>query len=272
VARLADCADPALPVNVPPPPSMVPSWQPLTTTKLRSIAIASNVNGCASQTGITQNRTIGLAFENWALTTIGLYPKPPGFGRNTASFMSQARQKANNNGLPASVIPEFVGDQSTTQVDILAWKIKTVTFPQSAFFEVKAVTAPITLATSKSQILGLLDVAITKTTPPAGPHPPPLVLFITTGGTTVAPDVVAQGIAWKVAVWQQTASYNANSANANDPDLRLEKATCLTPSLYGSLSSYQVNPGATSVSVLTSPTTDPMDLVVPSDPDPAEVD
>ena len=96
------------------PASLLPDWQPLTTTKLRWIAAQTNIGGSNSQTGIQQSRTIGLAFENWVLTSIGLYPAPPGLGRNYKSFFSPVRKKANNNGLPASVIPEFVADQTTT--------------------------------------------------------------------------------------------------------------------------------------------------------------
>ena len=63
-------------------------------------------------------------------------------------------------GLPGSVIPEFVADQTGTWVS-LPMNVNTVYFAKSAFFEVKAVTAPITPSTSNWQILGLLDGART---------------------------------------------------------------------------------------------------------------
>ncbi len=110
-----------------------------------------------------------------------------------------------------------------------------------AFFEVKAVTNLILPSTSRWQILGLLDVAHTfPTRPDAGVYPPPAVIFITTGGTIIGQGVVDQANMWTVAVWQKQVSYNANSANPNDPDLRIEDATCLNPNLYATLPSYGV--------------------------------
>jgi hypothetical protein len=51
--------------------------------------------------------------------------------------------------------------------------VSTVYFNQSVFFEVKAVTGALTLGTSKSQILGLLDVAqIANLNAPPQMHPP----------------------------------------------------------------------------------------------------
>ncbi len=239
VAQQADC-----PYMIPPYMYGGPDWQPLTTAKLRQIAIQNNIDGCASQTGIQQNRTIGLSFEDWVLTTIGRYPKPPGEGRNEMPFPSQER-KMQNNGLPASVIPELVAGQLTTHVDLGAMTVTQDTFPNSAFFEVKAVKSTITLGTSQYRILGLLDVAHTLPTVPdaGGPYPPPLVDFITTGGTVVSSSVVTKATGWSVAVWQQSVSYDANSAHPNNPDLRLEDATCLNPSLYAGLPSYKVSPG-----------------------------
>ncbi len=277
---LGTAADAICP-GMPPMMGLIPKWQPLTTAKLRWIAAQTNIGGSNLQTGIQQSRTIGLAFEAWVLTTIGLYPEPPNPGRNKMLFMSPQRQMKNmaNGGLPASVIPEFVGDQTTTQVDLGAMTVNKVVFPQSAFFEVKAVTGAITPSTSRWQILGLLDVARSAMPLPGTTVPPPAVVFITTGGTTISttgstssPGVVAQATAWGVGVWQRKVYYDAHSADPNNPDLRLEDATCLTPTLYGAWSSYKVNTGPWAVSPLTSLTIPLTSVAVPGDPDPAEVD
>jgi hypothetical protein len=270
-ARQAGCSGQPQQNYIPPPPSRMPNWQPLTTTILRSIAIANNINGCAGQTGITQNRSIGVAFEAWVLKTMGQLP------RWTTPIFSTARQKANGGlptSLPASVIPEFVGDQTGTTVNVMPPSMTTVYFDKSVFFEVKAVTGALTLGYSKSQIRGLLDVATSY--PPAvptGPHPPPAVFFTTTGNTTVAQDVVALGNSSMVAVWQQQVLYDANSANPNNPDLSLGDEVCLTPGLYSGWLAQWIAPGPFPSNPLTWPTQqEELSVVVPGDPDPAEVD
>ncbi len=80
-------------------PQAQPTLVPLTTTRLRVIAAANGIG--AGQTGITQSRTIGLAFQTWVLFML---PQT----ENKMPYPSQARKKANNNGLPASVIPDHV--------------------------------------------------------------------------------------------------------------------------------------------------------------------
>ena len=103
-ARQADC--PA-PMNVPPPPPPGPPpplLVPLDTQKLRSIAIQNNIDNCASATGVTQNRKIGVAFETWVLKTMGQIPR-------WKKLIPSHERKKQTGGLPVSVIPEFVGDQ-----------------------------------------------------------------------------------------------------------------------------------------------------------------
>jgi hypothetical protein len=263
-ARSADCPGmtPGTPVTVPLPPS----WQPLTTTKLRWIATTNNINGCAGQTGITQSRTIGVTFEAWVLKTMGQLP------RWTKPIASPER-KAANGTLPASVIPEFIGDQTGTTVSIPSMSVKTVYFDQSVFFEVKAVTGALTPGYSKSQILGLLDVARSVPTAPAAPHPPPAVFFTTTGNTTVSPSVVTLGNDWKVAVWQAKVLYDANSATPNDPNLTIGDEVCLNPDLYAGWAASWIAPGPFPSNPLTWATVEEQaSVVVPGDPDPAEVD
>jgi hypothetical protein len=268
VAQLADCIDPPTPVNVPPPPSMVPNWQGLTTGKLKWIAMQNNINGCATQTGITQNRSIGLAFETWVLKTMGQLAK-----RWRMLIPSQER-KAKNNGLPASVIPEYVDEQVKVTLSAplsVTWDY----FPNSLFYEVKAVTGNITPATRQWQILGLLDAAATFPTVPAGQHAPPAVVFTTTSNTIITPSVATEAIKLGVGVWQQVVSYDANSPTPNNPRLRIENPTCLTPILYPPVSFTWIDPKL--LPWPTNPLTWPTDaeqasVVVPGDPDPAELD
>ncbi len=195
------------------------------------------------------------------LTTIGVIPSLPvltGTGCCSCPWRGRWSTLNSKGGLPASVIPEFVGDQPM--------------FPQSIFYEVKAVTGNLTPGTSNWQILGLLDVANTQITKPAGPHPPPAVFFITTGNTTVSSGVVNYGNMWNVAVWRQDVLYDANSATPNNPNLTLGMATCLNKQLYAQPAWANLGQGAWPVIPLTSPTTPPSTLLVPGDPDPAEVD
>jgi hypothetical protein len=243
------------------PPPQPPNWQPLTTAKLRWIAAQNGIG--AGQTGIQQSRTIGVEFEKWVLTTIYVLPKPPYPGRNNMSFTSQERKNMTG-GLPASVIPEYVQDQFILNPPSM------LVFPKSVFYEVKAVTNPITPGTSNWQILGLLDVA-RQAMPPAGLHAPPAVIFITTGSTTVSTGVMTQANTWKVAVWQVETFYDANSANPNNPNLSLGQPQCLNLGVYASNAVKPIK-GPWTATPLTSPTTPSTTLVVPGDPDPAEVD
>jgi hypothetical protein len=266
-ARQADC--PA-PMNVPPPPlpaAPSPKWDGLTTTQLRWIAIQNKINNCDQQTGITQNRTIGVAFEAWVLKTMGVLSK-----RWTQPIPSMARANKTG-GLPASVIPEYVDSQVTLTLKAplnVTWDY----FPNSLFYEVKAVTGNLTPGTSQWQILGLLDVATSFPTVPAGPHAPPAVIFTTTSNTSISQGVLTQAIALGVGVWQRKVFYDVNSATPTNPLLHLGPATCLTPSVYPPVSLTWLDPGVPwPDNLLTWPTVPEQNsVVVPGDPDPAEVD
>jgi hypothetical protein len=170
------------------------------------------------------------------------------------------------------VIPEFVGDQTGTQISIPSMGMSTVYFNQSVFFEVKAVASPLSESTSKWQILGLLDVARSFPTVPTQPHPPPAVYFTTTDNTAVSPGVVTKATGWTVAVWQRTVLYDANSANPNNPDLSLGPEKCLNPTLYAGWMASWIVPGPFPSHPLTWATLEEQaSVVVPGDPDPAEV-
>ncbi len=237
-------------------PPLAPNWQPLYTTQLLAIAVANNVNGVSGATVGQQRALTGLAFEAWALTEIGVLPPPPGHYKALLSSPARAFKTV---GSPKSVVPEFVGDQAS--------------FSQSVFVEVKAVAGSLAPSYSKSQILGLLDVANTRPTPlppaPPPPHRPPAVFFITTGNTSVPQSTIDQGTMWGVAVWQQYVLYDANDANPVNPHLTLASASCLSPQ---PLCAPNPLKGGWTPSTLGSPSTPPALLIVPNDPDPPTVD
>jgi hypothetical protein len=256
-ARQADCVpvggDPGQPMMAPPAPLVVG----LTTTRLRSIAAAQGVG--AGMTGIQFSRAVGIAFETWVLTTRGQTE------RNTASILSAARQQANSSkgGLPASVIPEFIAPLFLTGSEGSA------PFPASKFYEVKAVAGVLTLGTSQYQILGLIDVASKSaagvSTMPK--HPPPQVVFTTTGNTVIAGSVLDKASQFGVAIWQDVVFEDGSPPD--NPTLYLGTTMPLNQDVYGNAQPVVVT-ATWPASKLTSPTTPIMP--VPGDPDPPEVD
>jgi hypothetical protein len=249
---------PATPAWTYPP---VPNVIPLTTMRLRAIATAQGIG--VGQTGITLNRTMGLAFENWVLTMLGQIP------RNTMSFLSPERQSHNsaNGGLPASVIPEYVSDLALFFFGGMAPSV----LPDSEFWEVKAVTGTLTPASNRYQIVGLIDVASRS---PAGmstaaKHPPPTVVFTITGNTSFSPSVYMTATASGVAIWLQTVFVDATIPNDPNPDLYIGAMYPMNPDVY--ITGVPVpSPPSGAHSKLTSPPTPP--VPVPGDPDPPEVD
>ncbi len=130
------------------------------------------------------------------------------------------------------------------------------------------------MRTSQWQILGLLDVANTFPVVPPTSHAPPAVIFTTTSNTNISVGVLTEANALGVGVWQREVEYDANSATPSNPLLRIGKSTCLTPLLYPTLSLTWLDPGLPwPTNPLTWPTVPEQDsVVVPGDPDPAEVD
>ena len=147
-----------------PCPQAQPNWSAAHTAMLRTICTTNNVNGAASQSGVTLNRTCGVAFEDWVLTTIGVYPKPPGPGRNTMSFPSMERMTANKR-------PPCVCDPRVRR--------RPDDVPPERVLRGEGGHGALTPGTSNWQVLGLLDAVNTQITKPAGTHPAPAVFFIT---------------------------------------------------------------------------------------------
>jgi RHS repeat-associated protein len=171
---------------------------PLTTFRLRAIARAQGIG--AGLTGILFNRAVGRAFQEFANTSLGLT-------ENFTPYPSPAR--AAYGGAP-TVIPDAV--RNITKIDVtLTWygaqRITTTTYPNSSFFEVKAVNGTLNLSSSGQQIRGLIDVAARS---PAGAATGPdrvlpTITFITTANTIIGPDVLAEATRRGVAVWQVVA-------------------------------------------------------------------
>jgi hypothetical protein len=165
-----------------------------------------------------------------------------------------------------------VGDQVKVTLGMLSvtWSY----FPNSLLYEVKAVTGNLTPGKNQWQILGLLDAANTWPAVPPSAHAPPAVIFTTTSNTIISSGVLTDAMMWSVGVWQRMVEYDANSATPNNPLLRIGASTCLTPSLYPTLSLTWLDPGLPwPTNPLTWPTVPEQDsVVVPGDPDPAEVD
>jgi len=166
---------------------------PLTTFRLRAIAASAGIG--AGLTGVQFNRAVGRAFQEFALNALRLNPE------NFTLFPSPARAAATG-GLPAGVIPDAV--KNIRVVDISWFIPETTVYPNSSFFEVKAVNGVLGLGSSNSQIRGLIDVAARSAAGMAtGPDAPlPTVTFITTANTLIGPDVIAEATRRGVALWQ----------------------------------------------------------------------
>jgi hypothetical protein len=238
-------------------PQGQPNWQPLDTGTLRNIC-TNSVNGAASQSGIALNRTCGLAFERWVLTTMGQGD------RWTKPIPSPERKAANNNGLPASVIPEFVGPLSQWWV----MPAGATDFAESTFFEVKAVNGTLTPNSNQSQILALLNVAqISQAGVSVQLVPSPALVFTTTSNTTLSSAVGAQATARNVGVWQQIVEYDANGGS--NPNLRIMVPQMpFNPAPYSTPVKLRNGFDPWAHSPLTSPTAPLSTFQVPGDPDP----
>ncbi len=171
---------------------------PLTTFRLRAIARAAGV-GAGLPPGVLFNRAVGRAFQEFANNALGLT-------ENFTPYPSPVRAAY---GGPPTVIPDAV--RNITRVDItMTWhgmEMTSTTYPNSSFFEVKAVNGTLNLSSSNQQIRGLVDIAARS---PAGAATGPdrvlpTITFITTANTIIGPDVLAEATRRGVAVWQVVA-------------------------------------------------------------------
>jgi len=152
----------------------------------------------AGLTGVQFNRAVGRAFQDFALRSFGL-------AENFTPLFSPARQTANalNGGLPASVVPDSVRGilQFRGGWPPIRW------YGESSFFEVKAVNGMLTPETSRSQILGLIDVAARSPAGAAtGPERQyPYLTLITTSNTGVDTRTIDYATRRGVQLWWSVA-------------------------------------------------------------------
>ena len=153
--------------------------RPLTTGLLREKARSAGASG----TGVNFNRQAGKMFEGVSLASQGL-------NENKKRYQSNERRKATG-GKSGEVIPDGVrGVQQTTLRTWLGipYGTTTTTYPESSFFEVKAVDGTIRLSSSNYQIQGELDaVSNSLGATDAGRG---TMTFITTANTFIGGDVI----------------------------------------------------------------------------------
>ena len=161
-----------------------PSPRLLTTTGLRDLARNEGISGA----DVEFNRTVGIAFQNFSLWSLGLE-------QNSNPLTSEARKAAT--GGTGITIPDAISTHLLLSIPV------PIPIPNSAFFEVKAVARTLTLSYSNQQVLGLIDLA--RHSPLArflGGVVRPTLTFITTANTLVGPDAIALATATQVELRQ----------------------------------------------------------------------
>jgi hypothetical protein len=108
-------------------------------------------------------------------------------------------------------------------------------YPNSSFFEVKALKqGSVTMATSQSQILGMLDVLENSAAGQSPSHPPfPVLSLITTANTQVGQDVTADASARGIAIWHARPFIVLRGGNGIPATLRVGSAFPMNPTVYG---------------------------------------
>ncbi len=158
---------------------LLDSPRALTTHLLRDKARAAGATGG----GINFNRQAGKMFEGVSLRSQGL-------SENTKRYTSSER-KAKTYGKSSEVIPDGVRGINETKIETwcgIPYGTSTMTYPESSFFEVKAVDGVIGLSYNRYQIQGELDaVSQSMGAKQAGRG---TMTFITTANTFIAPDVI----------------------------------------------------------------------------------
>jgi hypothetical protein len=260
-AQQADCPFPAW--TFPPLPGpLVPlptGAVGLTTKRLRFIC---TMGAGVTSTGITFNRDCGLLFQNWVLWTLQEE-------ESKKLIDSPLRAAQNSMGLPGAVIPDFVGPLYVAVQDSPG----VLPLPRSYFDEVKAVTGNLSLSYSQYQILGLIDVASRS---PAGSsmiskHPPPELVFTTTGNTAIPGTTLAKATTLGVAIWQQIVYEVPAMPDDPNPDLCIGPNTPLNASVYSTTAivpPYRVAPACSKLRDAPPSWATP----IADDPDPPEVD
>jgi hypothetical protein len=138
------------------------------------------------------------------------------------------------------------------------------TYPNSSFYEAKAVAGVISLAHSQHQIRGFIDVADWS---PAGIEiggaiPP--IMFMTTADTIIGQDVINEANLKEVAIWQTSVSQLAGFPGLSGSVLQLGWRVPLNPRVFKGrvLPLPPLRPGKLRM---------PGGAGAPNDPDPPEV-
>jgi hypothetical protein len=260
----ADCRMTSFPAwTFPPLPSVIPlpaGAVPLTTTRLRAICTAQGIG--AGLTGIQFSQKCGLQFQDWVQWMLQVK-------QNKMPIGSPARASNFVGGLPGSVIPDYVTDLKVA----IQGSMTAFTLPESFFGEVKAVAGYLPPSYSRYQILGLVDVArrsaAGSSTLPN--HPPPELVFTTTGNTKMSALTLGQANAWGVAIWWQIVYEDPAMPDDPNPDLCIDRALPQNQAVYPpgvTVGTYRVN------STCTKLTSAPPNwaTLIPGDPDPPMVD
>jgi hypothetical protein len=228
-----------------PNPATIP--QCLTSSRLRSIALANNIiaNG---QPTLTQNRLVGRAFQEFVMRNI-LIPE------NIVPLFSQYRQINTFNPPILNVVPDMLRQVQVYGVGGGPSAI----YPQSSLWEVKATRSVLYLSYSRHQIGGLIDAAARS---PLGTADligiPPVMTFVTTCDARIPESTVLFANQNRVALWQ---AYVFEIPNTSDPNLVVGPVIPLNRLPHGrSLpipTIYTIAPGALSTPLGASPIGDP---------------
>jgi hypothetical protein len=213
-------------------------------------------------TGVQFSRECGLQFQGWVQWTLKE-------GQNTTKIPSPERASHFVGGVPGVVVPDYWRDlQLAVQDSLMVY-----TVPKSFFGEVKAVAGYLPPSYSQYQILGLLDVARRS---PAGSstlprHPPPELVFTTTGNTTMSALTIGQANIWGVAIWQQVVFEVPAMPDDPNPDLCINACVPLNQGVYPpGVAVLPYRPAPTCTKLTSVPSN--WATLIPGDPDPPEVD
>jgi len=154
---------------------------PLTTDRLRYAAPILGVG--VGKTGVQFSRDVGRSFQEYVQ-----FNYPPQHYENTKPYASGVR--ADNtagyrNGPIINVIPDIVRSA------VIHTLYGDLYYPESVFYEMKAVKGTLYLSSSQWQIDGLIDIAAVSPGTKDGWNMP--IYFVTTGNTTINSSVLRSG-------------------------------------------------------------------------------
>ena len=190
--------------------------KPLTTTRLREVARKRGIEG----TGITFNRRVGAAFEHIAIVSQDNSVMKPIIEQQTFFSPERARRTAHlKRGPVPRVRPDGVRSVIVNEFQFWWPPINTTIYPNSSFFEVKAVRGILRLSSNRHQIRGILDVARRSQ---AGRVDKATVVFVTTADAIIGKDIKDRANLLGISLYQVVAGekdgfiYFSNPLRIND--------------------------------------------------------